>query len=259
MSVRTGTESIQQRRTARPPLELLRRLRHPWPPLAGLLLDCGGVLYDDTVWLRWLLRLLARLGLHTHFTPFRRIWQREYLTRVQAGDCDYWQALRAFLRAVGLSAGQIAEVQAAGMARQRDLEDDVLPLPGVVNTLTRLHQQGTRLTVLSSGHTDAARVQAQLARLGVAGLFDRILAEVDIVAAFPRQSALDIAVSLSDVPVNQLAYVGRDPRLLVQARRAGLRTVAINFDADAEADVYAEHFEQLLELLPWSSPSAKAG
>jgi hypothetical protein len=53
--------------------------------------------------------------------------------------------------------------------------------------------------------------------------------------------------------------VGRDARVLGQASRAGLRTVAVNYDADAEADIYMEHFEQLLDLLPWSAPRAMAG
>jgi AHBA synthesis associated protein len=247
------------RRAALPALELLRRLRHPWPPLSGLVLDCGGVLYDDTVWLRWLLKLLTRLGLHTHFTPFMRIWQREYLSHVKTGDAEYWQALRTFLRALGLTAGQMAEVQAAGMARQRDLEGSILPLPGVVNVLTRLHAQGIQLTVLSSGHTDAAAVQTQLVRLGLSRLFDRVLTEVDLGAAFPQQPALERAISLIDLPAKRLAYVGRDARVLGQASRAGLRTVAVNYDADAEADIYMEHFEQLLDLLPWSAPRAMAG
>jgi phosphoglycolate phosphatase-like HAD superfamily hydrolase len=259
MLVRTGSETVVRRRSTLPALQLLRRLRDPWPPLSGLLLDCGGVLYDDTVWLRWLLKLLTRLGLHTHFTPFMRVWQREYLMGVKTGDWEYWQALRVFLRAVGLSAGQIAEVQAAGMARQRDLEGNILPLPGVVHVLTRLHEQGIRLSVLSSSHMDAAGVQEQLSRLGLSWAFDRVLAEVDIAAAFPQRPALDVAISLIDLPVKQLAYVGRDTRLLAQANRAGVRTVAVNYDADAEADIYVDNFEQLLELLPWSSPHAMAG
>ena len=100
------------RRSSR--LELLRRLRDPAPSVAGLLLDVGGVLYDDTVWLRWLLKLVTRLGLHTHYTPFFRVWQREYLQRITCGELEYWQALRLFLRSAGLSHGQIDEVEAAG-------------------------------------------------------------------------------------------------------------------------------------------------
>lgn len=31
----------------------------------GLLFDMGDVLYDATVWRRWLLQLLHKMGLHT--------------------------------------------------------------------------------------------------------------------------------------------------------------------------------------------------
>lgn len=259
MSVRMSCEPLIPRRTALPTLELLRRLRCPWPPLVGLVLDCGGVLYDDTVWLRWLLKLLTRIGLHAQFAPFMRIWQREYLVRVKTGEVDYWQALQLFLRALGLTSGQTAEVLAAAKARRRELEASLLPLPGIISVLTRLRSQGVRLTVLSSGHTGAAEVQRQLARAGLDGLFDLVLAEIDIVAASPHQSALEPVIALIDLPVRQLAYLGRDAQMLQLAGAAGLRTVAVNYDGDAEADVYIEHAEQLLDLLPWCTPQALAG
>ena len=92
MGVSDVSDVAVVRRQALKPLELLRRLRDPSPPVSGLLLDVGGVLYDDSVWSRWLLKLLTRLGLHTHYTPFFRMWQREYCPRIKRGECDYWRA-----------------------------------------------------------------------------------------------------------------------------------------------------------------------
>ena len=112
------------------PVELLRRLRDPAPPVAGLLMDVAGVLYDDTIWSRWLFKLLARLGLHTNFLPFFRVFEREFGPRIKRGEFDYWQALRAFLRSAGLSKGQIDEVEAAGHARQREFECERFSAPG---------------------------------------------------------------------------------------------------------------------------------
>jgi len=96
-TARISPAAFARRQTLKPS-ELLRRLRDPAPPVSGLLFDVGGVLYDDTVWSRWLLKLLTRLGLHTSYTPFFRVWQREYLQRVTCGELEYWQALRLFLR-----------------------------------------------------------------------------------------------------------------------------------------------------------------
>ena len=53
--------------------------------------------------------------------------------------------------------------------------------------------------------------------------------------------------------------MGRDTMALEEARAVGVRTAAVNYDDDAEADIYLGHFEQLLESLPWQTPQAMAG
>ena len=46
---------------------------------------------------------------------------------------------------------------------------------------------------------------------------------------------------------------------LAGATAAGLRTVAVNYDEDAEADIFLGHFEQLLDSLPWEAVGVKVG
>jgi phosphoglycolate phosphatase-like HAD superfamily hydrolase len=244
------------RRYTLKPVELLRRLRDPNPPIAGLLLDSGGVLYDDTVWLRWLLKLVTRLGLHTHYTAFFRVWQREYMQRIKLGEMEYWQALRLFLRAAGLSNGQIDEVEAAGHARRRDCETEIYPFPGVVNVLSRLRDLGVQLTLFSSGCLDSDALRQQLAQLGLAEYFVHVLAGFELERTEPGPGGVERAVSLVGVAPGQLCYVGRDTNALAEASAAGLRTVAVNYDDDAEADTYIGHFDQLLEALPWKASRA---
>jgi phosphoglycolate phosphatase-like HAD superfamily hydrolase len=256
MGVTDVSDVTVVRRQALKPVELFRRLRDPFPPVSGLLLDVGGVLYDDSVWSRWLLKLVTRLGLHTHYTPFFRVWRREYSPRIKRGECDYWQAMRAFLRSSGLSNGQIDEVEAAGHPRRREFETDIYPLPGVVNGLTRLRDLGIRLTVLSSGSLDTAGVEQQLVRLGLAEFFDPIVTDVQIERAQPGKSCFEAAIPLTGMTRTQLCYVGRDTSALASASTAGLCTVAVNYDDDAEADIYIRHFEQLLESLPWEAAHA---
>jgi hypothetical protein len=68
-----------------------------------------------------------------------------------------------------------------------------------------------------------------------------------------------LALSLIGIPASQLGYLGRDSQVLADANQAGLRTVAVNYDLDAEADIYIGHFEQLLDALPWATTRAMVG
>jgi FMN phosphatase YigB (HAD superfamily) len=241
------------------PVELLRRLRDPAPPVAGLLLDVAGVLYDDTIWSLWLFKLLTRIGLHTNYTPFFRVWEREYGPRIKRGEFDYWQALGAFLRSAGLSKGQVDEVEAAGHARQRDFETNLLPLPGVVHSLTRLQRMGIQITALSGGHLTAPQLAERLTRLGLARFISTVLTEMELGQARPNESCFEVAVAVSGLLREQLCYVGRSAPALADATAAGLRTVAVNYDEDAEADIFLGHFEQLLDSLPWEAAGVKVG
>ena len=89
-----------------------RRFRRPIEPVplakavSGILFDMCNILYDDTVWRRWVLMLLSRLGLSTNYCSFFRLWDREYLDEVHRGQREFRQAFASFLRCAGLSTGR---------------------------------------------------------------------------------------------------------------------------------------------------------
>ena len=125
-------------------------------PLRGVLFDMCNILYDDTVWRRWVLQLLSRLGLTTNYCSFFRLWDRDFLDDVHTGRRQFREAFAGFLRCVGLTTGQINEVEAASHARRRHLEKHTRPLPGVRHTLWGLHQAGFVLgLVCDSEHSSS--------------------------------------------------------------------------------------------------------
>ena len=116
-----------------------RRPAHAPRPIRGLLLDACNILYDDTDWRRWLLRLLLRLGLRTEYGPFFRIFDRDYLDAVYRGERPFNEALDAFLISAGLSAGQAEEVHRALDSHRRQSDASHRPLIGVRETVAQLH------------------------------------------------------------------------------------------------------------------------
>lgn len=249
-TARSASAAFVQQQSLRP-AELLRRLRDPAPPVAGLLIDLCDVLYDDSAWPRWLFKLVQQLGLHTTYTPFFRVWRNEYLDRVKHRELQYWQAMRLFLRAAGLSSGQADEVEAAGHARHRALQSEIMPLPGVVNVLTRLGGMGIHLTLLSSAYLDTREVYQRLDALGIESYFDEVLAVPDLWEQFPGRSAFEVAAAATQLAPQRLAYVGRDSSMLADAGHWGIRRVAVNYDEDAVADVFLRSFDRLPTALPW--------
>jgi HAD superfamily hydrolase (TIGR01509 family) len=228
-------------------------------PVAGVLFDMGGVLYDDTAWRRWLLRVLGQLGLQTNYRSFFRVWDREFLVAVHRGQCDFCTTFRNFLRAVGLSRAQIDEVEAACQARRREVEATIRPLPGVKTTLTRLRQAGLVLAALNNSEHTSAVLAERLERIGLDGQFARVVSSIDLGQTKPDPTCYRAALEGMALPAEQVAYVGHDSEELAGAAQVGMPTIAFNFDADAQADVFLARFEELADLVEVRLPYAAAG
>lgn len=228
-------------------------------PVHGLLFDLGGVLYDDTVWRRWLLQLLRRLGVQTSYRAFYQTWDREYLDDVHRGYRPFAEAFQAFLLASGLTRAQIDEVEAASQARRRQLQATNRPLPGVKATLSRLHAMGVSLGLLTNTDHPGTILREHLDRFSLAGLFSAVLTSIDLGRTMPDPFCYLTALKTMRLSGEQVAFVGHDARELEGARRLGLMTIAFNFDPDASADFYLARFEDLLPLVSTRPPFAAAG
>ncbi|NLX96501.1 MAG: HAD family hydrolase [Rhodopirellula sp.] len=217
-------------------------------PIRGLLFDMGDVLHDTTLWRRWLLQLLGRLGLRTNYRSFYHVWDRDFLADVHRGRREFCEAFQAFLLSVGLTPAQIDEVQAACQARRRQWEDTARALPGVKPTLARLQSAGYVLGVLSDSEHPSDALSRQLDRFGIGGFFSTVVSSIDLGETKPHPIGYRTALERMKILPEQAAFVGHDTLELSGATGAGLQTIAFNFDPDAKADVFIARFDELLDV-----------
>jgi FMN phosphatase YigB (HAD superfamily) len=221
-------------------------------PIRGLLLDACNILYDDTAWRRWLLRLLMRLGLRTEYGPFFRIFDRDYLDVVYRGQRPFSDALDAFLVSAGLSAGQAEEVHRALESHRRQSDAGHRPLIGVRETLAQLHASGVRLGVLCNSQDSGETIRQRLAKLLGESPWAAVISSRDQGCTMPDAACYRAALAALQLPAAEAAFVGHDARELRGAAVQGLSTIAFNGDGDARADVYLQRFEDLIELTRFS-------
>jgi FMN phosphatase YigB (HAD superfamily) len=212
-----------------------------------LLFDLADVLYDASIWSRWLVRLLQRMGLAIHYQPFTQTLEREFLVDAYRGRCGYWQAVENCLRAVGLSHGQCDEVLVAAHAAQRRFDALHRPFPGVPSTLARLSAAGMPLAVVTNTAESRTSLLALLEQIGLCDRFRIVLSSRDAQQPLPDAGMYQAALTELELASNQAAYVGHDPLELDGAAAAGLRTIAFNSAPTVVADVHLARFEQLLQ------------
>ncbi|MDZ7617458.1 MAG: HAD family hydrolase [Patescibacteria group bacterium] len=235
-----------------PPDPLPRQVR-------GLLFDFGGVLYDDTVWRRWLLRLLAHAGLHTHYNSFYCVWDRDFAADVYCGRRTFCDAFSAFLRAAGVPRGLVDEILAACRGLRRDLDESIRPLPGVRCTLARLARMNFLLGILSDSELPAEQLSAYLAEFAPLQVFDAVVSSIDLGRMKPDSECYLAALAKMGLAPSEVAFVGHKAAELAGARAVGMATVAVNGGLDAEADIYLDRFDQLADIVTLHRPLAAAG
>lgn len=226
---------------------------------SGLLFDTGDVLFDATVWWRWLARLLSRMAPHLHYGDLYRAWRRDYLPEVNCGRRDYWEAFRAYLRSASLRPAQIEEVMLACRPKHQQLLQSIRPLPGVRATLLRLAAAGMPLGVLSNSPYSAEYLVDCLDRLGLGSVFTTIIVSSDLGCRPRDEIGYVSAAQALGLAVSELAFVGHDTEELEGALAAGMSTIAFNYGQDARADVFLDRFEQLIQVVRVPTFRRRAG
>jgi FMN phosphatase YigB (HAD superfamily) len=218
------------------------------PPTA-VLFACENVLYDATVWERWLVRLLRHVQVQIDRESFGRHWGQEFLPEVHCGHREFDEAFRDYLRQLGLARGLIDEVAAASQGRRHEFLREARPLPNIRQTVLALTQQGLALGLLADCDLGAAELERHLTRLGFGGRFQFLLSSVELGHTKSDPDGYRAAAVRFGRPAQRIAFVGSHADHLATAARLGMPTIAFNYDDVARADLYLRQFDELIAIL----------
>jgi len=215
------------------------------PQGKALLFELSDVLYESTVWRRWLMRLLARMGLSTNYQTFFDRWDGHYLHDINSGRRSLREALAAILLDSGLAPALVEEIVSAAGAQHKAIEAEPRLLPGVAATLSHLSRRGLPLAISADTDQTAEAVRSKLKKLGVAGQFRHVISSRDLGCTKPEPVCYLAAVTALGLTPQTVVFVGCRPAHLAGAAAVGLETAAIG---NAPADHRVSRFEELLDL-----------
>lgn len=206
---------------------------------------------ERVAFLRLLERILAEGGRYEGTLTDEIDGIDELLKRQRSAEFSIDEAVRRFVAAHGITPTESHVVWFRRIAVAM-VDDLVVPLPGVAQTLEALREGGISMAVLTNGWNPMQRRKAERA-----GFRETVLVSSEIGVQKPAARAFEILLDALKTPPGQTWYVGDDPQGDVAgAAAAGLRTVWIDWErktypADAPApDHTIARFEELLALLP---------
>jgi len=216
------------------------------PPLDGLLIEVGGVVYDDTCWWRWLAQVLSHAGIHTRYDTLLEDWEAEFLRHADSDDAAFWRALRCCLAQLGLAQGFCDEIQAAATAQRKTWEASLHAFPGISCALEGLARRCTAVVAVADCACLGPQLTARLRSLFLSAPFQAMVSAGD-----SRQSLADPAFYgqlLAGLKLDHesMALVSHKERHLAAASAAGLATIAVGCSKDVRADM---HFDRLASVV----------
>jgi FMN phosphatase YigB (HAD superfamily) len=207
------------------------------PKIAALLIDVGGVLYDDTSWWRWLVQLVHHAGAQTRYDTLLLQWESEYLRHSARGELAFWESLRACLKRLGLTSACCDEVQAAATAQQKHWEATLHAFPGVESTLSELSQRGIRMIAVADSGCSGHQLTRRLRALSLASYFDQLVSADDGHDSLLEPTFYQQPFNQRRFECESAALVSSKPRHLSAAHQSGLKTIAVNCLGRFRADL----------------------
>jgi HAD superfamily hydrolase (TIGR01509 family) len=214
--------------------------------IRGILFDAAGVFYDRPERTSsYVARLLAERGLPTQLPADAWIRQQALRSRAKSGQLspdEYWDQR---LQMHGVAA---PEERRALVAMINDYSDQVLSIPGGREALAGLKQRGFVLGIVTDTIYPIERKMRWLGQVGVAEFIDVVACSTVVGAHKPDPAIYLDALQQAHLAPDESAFVGHDAEELDGARKAGMATVAVNYDPGAKADYYARSLVDLLDV-----------
>ncbi len=214
--------------------------------IRGIFFDAADVLYyrpmpTDS----YVLSLLAQKGYATELSIEDHRRDKALRSQAKSGRLspdEYWDQL-LLMRGVAAP-----EERRTLVAKINDYSNYVLPIPGGREALAGLKQRGFVLGIVTDTMYPIDWKMRWLDRVGVTEFIDVIACSTVLGAHKPDPAMYLNAVQQARLTPAESAFVGHDAEELAGARRAGMATVAVNYDPGASADYYARSLIELLDV-----------
>jgi putative hydrolase of the HAD superfamily len=209
--------------------------------IKALFFDAGDILYFRPNRGENLRRFLSE-NAHQKVAEFDG--KREVLKRqAYQGEIDQAQYYTRMIELYGI---QGVETVAKGAAAL-DLDDRTVEImPGVPETLLALKKRGLILGIITDTALPLYIKLDWFEKAGFGGVWDCITSSREIGVCKPALAVYAQALQNANVQSSEAAFVGHMASELEGARQAGMRTIAFNYEKEAKADFYVDHFTDLL-------------
>jgi putative hydrolase of the HAD superfamily len=211
--------------------------------MRAVLFDADGILYYRKEKEQEYQRIYKEFGLKVD--EFPEAEKECYRRMASIGLITFAQYKAEILKLLGVSDPcQIAR----GIQIAEEESDNVQFFSGIRKTLTKLKDQQLYLGIVTDTSHPLHEKIEKLERGGFGDLWDSIIASREVGVQKPQPEIYQLALRQLGITADQAVFVGHKWIELEGARRVGMRTIAFNYEPNAQADFYIQQFSDLADL-----------
>ena len=211
--------------------------------IRALIFDAGDILYFRPERGVKFAAFLKELGMEVSLTHAQEKKDIEY--RAYRGEINHDEYREAIVNMYGITQ---PEQVARGKQALIDDDNNVAFFEGVPETLRTLDENGYLLGIVTDTANSISAKLSWFERGGFGHVWDSIVSSLELGTRKPDPKIYQAALQQLGLAPDQAAFVGHKSSELAGAHEVGMRTIAFNYDKDANADLYIEKFSDLLKV-----------
>ncbi len=208
--------------------------------IRGLIFDAGDLLYYRSERGTKFRAFLAEQGLQVDPNHAEKKKAIEY--QAYRGQISHDEYREAIVRLYGIHQ---PELVLRGKQALVDDDANVMFFEGVAQTLQELKARGYLLGIVTDTANSISSKLSWFERGGFGHVWDSIISSMDIGVRKPDPTIYQAALRQLGLQASEAAFVGHRAYELEGARAVGMSTIAFNYDPDACADRFLDHFTDL--------------
>jgi len=211
--------------------------------IRAILFDADGVLYYRKDKNHELTSFLVTMGVKVDQVPLTQL--QHFRSQAATGKMPFDEYKKAVLKLYGITDPHLV---AQAIKISKDGSHDIDHFDGVRETLEELKKRHFYLGIVTDTAQPLYIKLNKLERGGFGHVWDTIISSQEVGVQKPDPRIYEYALKQLDLKPGQAIFVGHKSAELAGARKVGMNTVAFNYDPDAIADYYLDHFSQLAKL-----------
>ncbi len=211
--------------------------------IKAILFDASDLLYFRPNKGKWLKIYLNSLGLDPKNISLAQ--KQELETQAFKKEIDTEEYYAELLKLYGMQGDE--QVEAGKKVLEKESEDIEI-FDGVKDTLICLKDRGFLLGIVTDTVLPTYKKLNWFEQAGFGHVWDAVVSSRDIGIRKPNPGIYQAALCQLGVTPDEAIFVGHNPSEIQGATNVGLTTIAFNYEDGVKADMYVEHFTDLLTL-----------